>query len=116
MFKVTINDKIIELNNMTTLETLACDYQEEGQPTIVAAMVNNKLRELFHEVEEGSNIKWIDLRQSDGIRMYQRTLSFVFIRAAMEVFRNIHVNVRHSLSKGLYCDFDYDRELTEEDV
>ncbi|MCH4890382.1 nucleoside kinase [Acidaminobacter sp. JC074] len=116
MYKVKIEDKMIELEEATSLEKLACDYQTGDKPMIVAALVNNKLRELFYEVDEDAEITWIDLTQSDGIRMYQRTLAFVFIRAAMEVFRDIHVNVRHSLSKGLYCDFDYHRELTAEDI
>lgn len=116
MFEVKINDEIIQLEQPTTLETLACQYNKEGQPLIVAGIVNNKLRELFYEVEADATIEWIDLSSSDGNRIYQRTLSFLFIRATMELFRNIHVNIRHSLSKGLYCDFDYDRELTEEDI
>ena len=116
MFKIQVKDQIIEKNEPITLEQLACDFIVDDQPMIVAAMVDNKLRELFHVVDYDAQVEWITLKQSDGIRMYQRTLSFVFIRAAMEVFRNIHVNVRHSLSKGLYCDFDYHRELTEDDV
>lgn len=116
MFKVTINNEVIEQSKPVTLEELACHYIKDDEPMIVAAMVNNTLSELFHVVEEDATISWVTLKQSDGIRIYQRTLSFVFIRAAMEVFRNLHVNVRHSLSKGLYCDFDYDREITESDV
>ncbi len=116
MFKVTIEDNVIELKEPMTLEKLACNYRVEDRPLIVAALVNNKLRELFYEVDEDAEITWVDLTQSDGIRMYQRTLAFVFIRAAMEVFRDIHVNVRHSLSKGLYCDFDYHRELNADDI
>lgn len=116
MFKVIIKDQEIELKEPTSLENLACHYNKDDQPKIVAAMVNGKLRELFYEVTENSEVEWVTLKSSDGIRIYQRTLSFVFIRATMEVFRNIHVNIRHSLSKGLYCDFDYHRELTEEDV
>lgn len=116
MYKLTIGDKTIEQNKPMTLEELACHYREDGEPMIVGALVNNKLSELFQVIDFDATVSWVTLKQSDGIRIYQRTLSFVFIRAAMEVFRNIHVNIRHSLSKGLYCDFDYDRELSKEDV
>jgi uridine kinase len=34
----------------------------------------------------------------------------------MELHRELHVNVRHSLSKGVYCDFDYHKKLSAEDV
>lgn len=113
--KLSINDNTYTYESPIKLETLAAQFQE-GQPLIVAALVNNKLKELFHVIDEDAEIMWITLKQSDGIRIYQRTLSFVFIRAAMELYRGIHVNVRHSLSKGLYCDFDYTRDLTQEDI
>lgn len=116
MFTVTIGDQIRTFNEPVVLEQISKTSQNEGAPLIVAALVNNKLRELFYEVNEDCKISWITLEHSDGIRIYQRTLSFLFIRAAMEVFRELHVNVRHSLSKGLYCDFDYHRELDENDI
>lgn len=116
MFKVTIGDQVKEFNEAVSLESIASTCQNEEAPQIVAAMVNNKMRELFYEVDHDCDISWITLKQSDGIRIYQRTLSFLFIRAAMEVFRGLHVNVRHSLSRGLYCDFDYTRELDSSDV
>lgn len=116
MFKVSIQEDIKTYDQPVTLEDIAKTYQKEDEPMIVAAIVNNKMKELFKEVDEDSEISWLDLSSSDGIRIYQRTLAFVFIRAAMEVFRGLHVNVRHSLSKGLYCDFDYNRELSEKDI
>ncbi|MBN2797206.1 MAG: nucleoside kinase [Clostridia bacterium] len=114
--KLKIGSDVLEYNQPVLLENLKNEYQKKDQPTIVAAIVNNKLQELFKEVSEDATIEWIDLTMSDGIRIYQRTLSFVFIRAAMELFRNLQVNIRHSLSKGLYCDFQYHRELTHEDI
>jgi len=116
MFKVIIGDQIREFNEPVVLEQISETYQNEGAPLIVAALVDNKLRELFYELDKDCKVSWITLEHSDGIRIYQRTLSFLFIRAAMEVFRDLHVNVRHSLSKGLYCDFDYQRELDENDI
>lgn len=116
MKTIKIGNEIIELQETTTLENLANKYKKENEPLIVAALVDNKLRELSFEVEDDCVIEWVDLAKSDGIRIYQRTLSFIFIRATMELFRGIHVIVRHSLSKGLFCDFEYSREITEVDV
>lgn len=114
--KLIVNDDVLNLNTPVVLESLARKYQNEDQPMIVAAMVNNTLKELSHEVHEDADIKWITLKDSDGIRIYQRTLVFLFIRATMELHRDLHVNVRHSLSKGVYCDFDYHRRLSNEDI
>jgi len=112
--KVRGTEKELELNY--SLEALAKSVQKEDEPLIVAAKVNNKLRELSYKLEEDAEIEFIDLSYSDGVRIYQRSLSFIFIRAAMELFDGLHVNIAHSLSKGLFCEFNYERKITEEDL
>jgi len=114
--KIKLYEDQVELNQGTSLEDLAKSVQKEDAPLIVAAMVNNDLKELFHEINEGDYIEWVSLKDSDGIRIYQRTLIFLFIKATMELHRDLHVNVRHSLSKGVFCDFDYHRTLSEDDI
>ena len=114
--KILLEAQEIILKEPTTLENLSINYQKKSQPMIVAALVNNELKELFYELKEDATVKWITLKDSDGIRIYQRTLIFLFIRATMELHRELHVNVRHSLSKGVYCDFDYHKKLSAEDV
>lgn len=92
-------------------------FQPLHKAQIVAALVNNELKELSCKLDKpGTVVKFIDLTSEDGIRIYQRSLSFVFIRATMEIFYGCRVLVHHSLSKGLYCEFDYSRALTAEDV
>lgn len=116
-----------------TLEEVAKDFQRENQCQIVAAIVNNQLRELNNILNEDSDVKFIDQCSSMGSRIYQRSLSFVLMRAGMELFPKCQVSVEHSLSKGLYCEIDCEcktpidekttealekrmREIIEEDV
>jgi len=97
------------------LEDLAKVHQGAEEPMIVAARVNNKLRELTYHLEENAEVSFVNVTSLDGVRIYQRSLSFVFIRAAMELFKNLHVRVEHSLSGGLFCEMDYDRKLDASD-
>lgn len=116
-----------------SLEQIAHDFQRKGQCQIVAAIVNNQLRELNNILNEDCNVKFIDECSSIGSRIYQRSLSFVLMRAGMELFPQCQVSVEHSLSKGLYCEIHCDcktpidekdtealekrmREIIEEDV
>ncbi len=106
-----------EVPHETRLEDLVKAYAaEKSMPEIVAAKVNNKLRELTFHIEEDSEVEFVDVTTLDGVRIYQRSLSFLFIRAAMELYKDIHVRVEHSLSGGLFCEFDYERKLTAEDI
>ncbi len=98
------------------LEDLAKVKRGAGDPLIVAARVNNKLRELTYHLDEDAEVSFVNVTSLDGVRIYQRSLSFVFIRAAMELFKDLHVRVEHSLSGGLFCEFDYDKKLSPEDL
>ncbi len=88
----------------------------ESASIIVAAKVNNNIRELTYTLSEDCRIEFIDLSNLDGNRIYQRSLSFIFIKAAREILGNCSVTIEHSLSKGLYCEIKYSREINEKDV
>ncbi|MBB6215846.1 uridine kinase [Anaerosolibacter carboniphilus] len=106
----------VEIQKGMTLLELSNTYKHQYGTPIVAAKVNNDLKELNYVVNEAANIEFIDLTKIDGIRIYQRSLVFVFIRAAMEILPDSKVTIEHSLSRGLYCEIHYKRPIYESDV
>lgn len=100
---------------METYELKVNEIQKENEPLIVAVRCNHILKELTQAVVDDCEVSFVTLADSDGVRIYQRSLSFLMIRAAIELFSGIKVRIEHSLSKGLYCEFDYSRRLTHED-
>lgn len=104
----------LDVEKGITLEEIKDKVQEEYDSLIVAAKINNNLKELNVALNEDAQIEFVDLSTSIGHRIYQRSLSFVFIRAAMELYTGCKVSVEHSLSKGLYCEIGY-KELINED-
>lgn len=100
----------------TTLEELIGILGKEGDPLIIAAQVNNELKDLTYEINEPVEIKFFDLTTEIGMRIYVRSLSFVFIRAVKEIIPgHVDVSVEHSLANGLYCEI-IDNTLTLEIV
>jgi len=117
--KITIQEvggKAYQVEKGQSIEALVKELQSERKSMIVAAKVHNTLRELTYALEEDASIEFVDLSAVDGMRIYQRSLLFVFIRACMELHKNIFVNVQHSLSKGLYCEITHNHRLSKEDV
>ena len=101
---VTLNTgENLEINPGTSLLEITKMIERPAYP-FVAAAVNNELRDLHYKIYEPSKISFIDLTTDIGNRVYVRSLSIVFIRAAREVIPNCAVMVEHSLSKGLYCE------------
>lgn len=87
-----------------TLEELSRHFADRYAAPIVAAKVNNRLRELTETVEEDCEVDFIDLSTADGERIYLRSLIFVFIRACKEIFPDSRVVIEHSMNKGIYCE------------
>ena len=84
---------------------------------VVAALVDGKLRELTCPVEIDCSVTPVPITTSDGLRIYQRALSFLLVVAAHELFPEAHILVDHSLTlSGLYCEVHNHPPLTAHEV
>ena len=102
--QITWNGKPLKVNKGVTLQEIATRQQKANEPLIVAAIVDNRVRELTYSPEKDSIVKPIDLSMKDGMRIYLRSLTFIFIRACKELFPECKVSVEHSYGGGLYCE------------
>lgn len=72
---------------------------------IVAALVDDELRELTIPIARDVMVKPITLSHSDGNRIYRRTLSFLLTTAAAEVFPDVKIAIQHSIpTGGVHCE------------
>lgn len=113
---IMMDNKSYQYEKGITLEDVSKGLQESVKDLIVAAIVNNELKELHYILDSDCHVKFIDLSTTIGSRIFQRSLSFVFIRACMELFSGCQVTVEHSISKGLYCEVHYKRAIDRDDV
>lgn len=74
----------------------------KGGDRPIAALVENELRELTIPVEHDLTVEPVTLRSSDGGRIYRRSLVFLLVVAAAELFPEAQVVVDHSLPTGAY--------------
>ncbi len=89
----------------------------DEQIPVVAALVNGKLRELTTPLERDSDLSAVTITASDGLRIYQRALSFLLVVAAHELFPAAEVVIDHSLTlSGLYCEVRNHPPLSAHDV
>lgn len=98
------------------LSELCKDYKEQHKSTIVAARVDNDIKELNFHLNDDCKLEFIDLTNDDGMRIYRRSLYFILIKAVNELFPERRVVISHTISKGLYCEVKGREELTSEDV
>jgi uridine kinase len=85
--------------------------------TIVAAIVDNHLRELTTPIKRDAEIQPVLLQDGDGLRIYRRSLSFVLTVAAAELFPGRKIRIDHSLPfGGYYCAVDEGGPLSKAEL
>ena len=78
------------------------DAAGENDAPIMAAIVNGKLRELTYRLRRDADIQPISMDTSDGMRIFQRSLTFLLVVAARELFPEASITVDHSIPLGGY--------------
>ncbi len=100
----------------TALLELAETYKNFYKSIIIAAKVDNSIKELGHKLEEDCRVSFVDLSDEDGIRIYRRSLYFILVKAVNDLYPDRKVVINHSISKGLYCEVAGGKELDEDEV
>jgi uridine kinase len=77
-------------------------YQDPDKPQIVGAIVNHDLRELTFPISIDAVVTPIDMSNSDGARIYRRSLTFLLEVAFLELFPEWSLTIDHSVSSGAY--------------
>ncbi|MCG1011218.1 nucleoside kinase [Tepidanaerobacter sp. GT38] len=104
------------LDGPISLQELGKRYEKDFASPIVAAIVDGSLRELTYVVDGDSNVEFLDMSSEIGMKIYIRSLIFLFVKACYDVFPDCKVHVEHSLGDGLYCEVVRKEPLSEDDV
>ena len=102
--------------NGTQLRNIAEFRQPLHASLIVAASVNNTLTDLQSRLETDAEVDFFDLSTVRGVKVYERSLTFVLLVAAERLFPGKDIVVEHSFGSGVYYEWQLDRELTEVDI
>lgn len=104
------------LREGTTLAELAAACQPHLPYRILAARVDNQIQELTKAVREPCDVTLLDIRDPAGNRIYQRSVSFIYLKAVHDVLGSVRVNIENSLNKGLYTQIRTKYPVTEDKV
>ena len=97
------------------MEVLQNSTLEQPYP-FIAARVNNVYKGLGYRIYKPVTVEYFDLRDFEGYRVYQRTLSFVLQKASHDIFPERKLRIRHSLGNGFYAEYEDRKPLCYEDA
>ncbi len=82
--------------------------------TVLAAFVNNRMFELTRKVESDAKVRFVEIDSLDGIRIYQRSASFLLIKAVGDIDPDAKINILHPIANGLYIEIKGRDSIDEE--
>ena len=86
-----------------------------GQHPFLAALVNNRIKELNYKIYTPVTIRFVDITSFAGIRVYQRTAWFLLQKAVKDLYPGQTLHIRHSMGQsGFYCEIEGIDEFTRE--
>ena len=103
-------------NKPVSIFEIAEHYAHNFKSPITAAIVDDNLRELTYTLEQDCTVDFLDMTTEVGMKIYLRSLIFLFVKACYDVFPDGKVHVEHSLGKSLYCELIRSEPLSEDDV
>ncbi len=97
--------RVFDGRHGTPLEAFVKAAALPRHPRVLAALADGRLRELTLRVEADVSIVPVTMADSDGVRIYRRSLSFLMIAAAADVFPDDTISIQHSMPfGGYYCE------------
>lgn len=88
----------------TTLSQFANICGVQLRWPILAAIVDNQLKELGFPIYISHNVRFIDFSHSDGARTYSRSLNFIFQKAVAELYPKYSLVIDYNLQSGMYAE------------
>ena len=109
--KVPIGTDLQKLSDLTFRTVF--DEKSGTDIPVLAALVDNRLKELEFSIMMPHTIRFIGYSHPDGRRTYVRSLCFVLRNAVKELYPDKILAIDYSLPSGLYCEIQ-EREDKED--
>lgn len=105
MVTITIHGEQKQVQQGTTYEDIAAEYQEAYGGTIALVAVDRKIRELFRKVVRDCEIEFFTLKDEVGHKSYMRTAKMLFLKAVYDLFgakAAQESTMEFTIGRGLY--------------
>lgn len=115
VIKLTIGDRIEEMKPEVSLMDILLSTEEEERK-VVAALVNNEMKNLDYIPGKDAKISWVYKDSADGYRILSRTITLIFLLAAKRIMPEKLIVVEHSIGNGLYLETSDREALKHEEL
>lgn len=100
----------------TTLAQIAAQLPEITGFPVLGALVNNEVTQMQYRVYNPKLIKFFDITDKRGMRMYKASLNFLLYKAVHDCYPCARLEIVHSMLNGYYCRIWEDSDKSDEIV
>lgn len=97
---LTINGEQKVFNDRVPLSSLV----DEDDKTIIAAKVNNRIRELSYEVYFDAEIEFLTTKDYDAVKIYETSLRYLVAMAMDRLYPGVEIHFSYSISRSIYME------------
>lgn len=104
LFRKSLDEVYREINvqDGVTVEDVCKKFADEYRYPLVGALKNNKIVHLKTKVQAGDKIETLDMRDNSALFIYQRSVVFLFLKAACDVLGpDVKFKVCHPINNGM---------------
>lgn len=112
--KIFANGRALKVDPGTTVEELCKKKIYQDSEYAMMAVVNNSVEQLNIVLHPNDNTNIFTLKDTEGQRVFKRSISFLFFKVVSELFPDIILEVSHTINRGEFCKFKKG-SLSEED-
>jgi threonyl-tRNA synthetase len=114
MYKVKIENKIINIDGSITVDQLINDNFEK--PSYVAAKLNDKLVDLSCPITEDAKIDLIKPNDPEGLEIIRHTCAHLFGHALKQIYPNAKMVIGPTIENGFYYDIYSTDAISEKEL
>jgi len=113
--KVTVVNAGERAERAVTTGTRAWELFAET-PGVIAARVDDVLRDLAHELSDGVVVEGVEIDSADGRDILRHSTAHVMAQAVQELFPEAKLGIGPPVENGFYYDFDVETPFVPEDL
>lgn len=115
---ITLEDgTILEVTKGITIYELSKAYNRPKKEPILGAKINNEVVSMDTVLNKNTNLEFLDITSTDGMKMNRRGLEFVTEVALKEQFKNqFEVIINHSIAHGIHMTIEGTRKFNLQDA
>ena len=90
--------------------------REKLNGILIGAKVNYITRPLDYSCLHSCTVRFMDITESSGMRIYVRTLCFVLFAAVKKTLPQANLRIEYPVSKGYFCSLGLGRNIETEEI